>query len=119
MALEHGAVVMNAGSENHTPGSSLRHASADTPPSVMGISTDSPERLSVMVIESAMGSPSDGTDDKRFDATSVPEGLPQPVQESSRWRHPDRRRLRKQVVLEGAQGVCRPATETGPVRPSS
>src|ERR1700716_28558 len=57
MALEHGAVVMNAGSENHTPGSSLRHASAETPPSDMGISTDSPERLSVTVIESATAPP--------------------------------------------------------------
>ena len=43
-ALEQAAVVMNAGSENHTPGSSLRQASAETPPSAMGISTDSPER---------------------------------------------------------------------------
>src|SRR5580704_14503058 len=46
---------MNPGSENQTPGSSLRHGSAETPPSTIGISTEDPVRLSVMVIDSGMG----------------------------------------------------------------
>src|ERR1700710_2506911 len=53
MALVVNAVVISAGSENHTPGRSLRHCELSTPPSTIGISTLSPERLSVMVMESA------------------------------------------------------------------
>jgi hypothetical protein len=55
--LEARAVVMNDGSENQTPGSSLRQASEETPPSAIGISTDSPVRLSVTVIDSATAPP--------------------------------------------------------------
>src|SRR5690242_18305172 len=65
MALSHAAVVMKAGSAKKTPESSLRHSSADTPPLTMGISTDSPVRLSVMVMES-------GTAPPRTDAASLP-----------------------------------------------
>src|SRR2546430_16254510 len=39
------------------PGINFRHSSDDTPPSVMGISTDSPVRLSVIVTVSATASP--------------------------------------------------------------
>src|SRR5579864_567007 len=56
MALVVMAVVMSASSWNQMLGSSLRHGSADTPPSTIGISTESPVRLSVMVMESAMES---------------------------------------------------------------
>src|SRR3954462_10963645 len=54
IALLHAAVVMNAGSKNHTFGSSLRHSVASTPPSTMGTSIDSPVRLSVIVMESGI-----------------------------------------------------------------
>src|SRR4051794_7944015 len=39
------------------PGSNLAHSAASTPPLVIGISTDSPERLSVMVTVSGTTSP--------------------------------------------------------------
>src|SRR5688572_17093710 len=48
------AVVMSASSWNQTPGSSLRQSLAFTPPLTMGISTESPVRLSVIVMLSAM-----------------------------------------------------------------
>src|SRR5688500_2749902 len=53
MAEEAAAVVPKLGSENHTPGRSLAHGPESTPPLTIGISTDSPVRLSVMVTLSA------------------------------------------------------------------
>ncbi len=53
MALSQAAVDMNPGSKNQTPGRSFAHSSADTPPLTMGISMDSPLRLSVIVMLSA------------------------------------------------------------------
>src|SRR5580704_8492856 len=54
MALSVMAVVMSASSWNQMLGRSLRQSLDDTPPFWMGISTESPVRLSVMVMESAM-----------------------------------------------------------------
>src|SRR5713101_3919611 len=51
MELAANAVVMNDGSYNQIPGRSLRQASDETPPSTIGISADSPVRLSVIVID--------------------------------------------------------------------
>jgi len=53
MALAVDAVVISAGSKNQVPGMSLRQAAASTPPFVIGTSTDSPVRLSVIVMLSA------------------------------------------------------------------
>ena len=53
MALSQAAVDMKPGSKNQTPGSSLAHSSAATPPLTSGISMDSPLRLSVIVMLSA------------------------------------------------------------------
>src|SRR5215212_7309538 len=53
IADEAAAVVPKLGSENQTPGSSLDHGPESTPPLTIGISTDSPVRLSVMVTLSA------------------------------------------------------------------
>ena len=53
MALSQAAVDMKPGSKNQTPGRSLAHSSADTPPLTSGISMDSPLRLSVIVMLSA------------------------------------------------------------------
>src|SRR5262245_56258140 len=47
------AVVPKLGSENQMPGSSLDHGPESTPPLTIGISIDSPVRLSVMVMLSA------------------------------------------------------------------
>src|ERR1700722_8662002 len=57
MALGPRAVVVKPGSENQMPGSSLRHGSAETPPSTIGTSTEDPLRLSVIVIDSGMSPP--------------------------------------------------------------
>lgn len=57
MALDASAVVMNEGSLNHTPGRSFRISSAEIPPSTIGISTASPVRLSVTVMESVTDPP--------------------------------------------------------------
>src|SRR5437879_7873712 len=57
MALSHAAVDTKAGSKNQTSGSSLRHSAEDTPPLVMGISIESPLRLSMMVTLSATRPP--------------------------------------------------------------
>ena len=50
------AVAMNAGSKKKTSGSSLRHSLASTPPSRIGISIDSPVRLSVTLMDSGTAS---------------------------------------------------------------
>src|SRR5688572_15466894 len=47
------AVVPKLGSENQMPGSNLDHGPESTPPLTIGISIDSPVRLSVMVMLSA------------------------------------------------------------------
>ena len=49
MALSHAAVETKAGSKNQVLGSSLRHSAEETPPLTMGISMESPVRLSVTV----------------------------------------------------------------------
>ena len=47
------AVALNEGSRNQTPGRSFAQAFASTAPLMMGTSTCSPVRLSVMVMVSA------------------------------------------------------------------
>ncbi len=54
MALSVAAVWVNPVSKNHVLPRSFCHSPASTPPSRMGISSDSPVRLSVMVTLSAM-----------------------------------------------------------------
>src|SRR5580692_5516524 len=56
MPLSHAAVDMKPGSKNQTPGRSFAHSSAETPPLTIGISMDSPVRLSVIVMLSATSS---------------------------------------------------------------
>src|SRR6187397_1292073 len=53
IADEAAAVVPKLGSENQMPGSNLDHGPESTPPLTIGISIDSPLRLSVMVMLSA------------------------------------------------------------------
>src|SRR4029079_19077082 len=53
IADEAAAVVPKLGSENQIPGSNLDHGPESTPPLTIGISIDSPVRLSVMVTLSA------------------------------------------------------------------
>src|SRR3954452_18327719 len=57
MELEAAAVVENDGSKNQMPGRSFDHWAASTPPLLIGISIDSPVRLSVMVTLSATDAP--------------------------------------------------------------